>query len=111
SSVGKVTDAQIMGGYVMDSQPGLYRNVMVFDFKSLYPSIIRTFNLDPVTLLDPSADHANALVAPNGARFRRSPPGILPALVATLADERQAARKSGQGVKSNAIKILMNSLY
>ena len=37
------------GGYVMESKPGLYRNVLVFDFKSLYPSIIRTFNIDPLT--------------------------------------------------------------
>ncbi|VUD40569.1 DNA polymerase II [Thalassocella blandensis] len=35
------------GGYVMDSKPGLYRNVFVLDFKSLYPSIIRTFHIDP----------------------------------------------------------------
>ena len=28
------------GGYVMRSQPGLYKDVLVLDFKSLYPSII-----------------------------------------------------------------------
>jgi len=33
------------GGYVMNSTPGLYRHVLVLDFKSLYPSIIRTFNI------------------------------------------------------------------
>jgi DNA polymerase-2 len=110
-SVGNATDAQILGGYVMDSQPGLYRNVMVFDFKSLYPSIIRTFNLDPVTLLPDEAVVDDAIDAPNGARFRRAPVGILPALVATLAAERQEARTAGQAVKANAIKILMNSLY
>lgn len=38
------------GGYVMDSQPGLYDNVLVLDFKSLYPSIIRTFKIDPLGL-------------------------------------------------------------
>lgn len=31
------------GGYVMDSRPGLYDSVLVLDYKSLYPSIIRTF--------------------------------------------------------------------
>ena len=35
------------GGYVLDSRPGLYENVLVLDFKSLYPSIIRTFQIDP----------------------------------------------------------------
>ena len=40
------------GGYVMDSKPGLYRNVLVLDFKSLYPSIIRTFRIDPMGLVE-----------------------------------------------------------
>lgn len=35
------------GGYVMNSQPGIYNNILVLDFKSLYPSIIRTFLIDP----------------------------------------------------------------
>lgn len=107
--------ATITGGYVMESRPGLYRNVLVFDFKSLYPSIIRTFNLDPLTLVDAGVSAGTAprgvLVAPNGARFRRDVRGILPELVATLAAEREAARGAGQPVKANAIKILMNSMY
>ena len=106
---GASREAQITGGYVMDAQPGLYKNVLVFDFKSLYPSIIRTFNLDPLTLVwEPAQD---SLVAPNGARFRRDVRGILPDLVASLAGEREKARKAGQPVKAHAIKILMNSLY
>ena len=36
------------GGLVLDSIPGFFRNVAVFDFKSLYPSIIRTFRIDPL---------------------------------------------------------------
>jgi DNA polymerase-2 len=103
--------AALLGGYVMDSRPGLYRNVLVFDFKSLYPSIIRTFNLDPLSLLPDAAPSDGALVAPNGARFRRDERGILPVLVERLAVEREQARTAGQPIKANAIKILMNSLY
>ena len=108
---GAASDASITGGYVIDSQPGFYRNVLVFDFKSLYPSIIRTFNLDPLSLTRNGAEDGAALVAPNGARFRRDVRGILPELVATLAGEREDARRNGQSIKANAIKILMNSLY
>ncbi len=36
------------GGYVMDSIPNLYDSVLVLDFKSLYPSIIRSFLIDPM---------------------------------------------------------------
>lgn len=111
-SVGRTpATAPLLGGYVMDSLPGLYRNVLVFDFKSLYPSIIRTFNLDPLSLLPDGDSGDDALVAPNGARFSRSRRGILPALVEHLAAERERAKQRGQSFKSNAIKILMNSLY
>jgi DNA polymerase II len=111
-SVGRTAAAaSLLGGYVMDSVPGLYRNVLVFDFKSLYPSIIRTFNLDPLSLVPERAAADGALRAPNGARFRRDQRGILPALVEHLAAERAQAKTAGQPVKANAIKILMNSLY
>ena len=36
------------GGHVLEPLTGLHGNVWVFDFKSLYPSIIRTFNIDPL---------------------------------------------------------------
>jgi DNA polymerase II len=107
-------EERIAGGYVMESKPGLYSNVLVFDFKSLYPSIIRTLNLDPLTLVrdrDPDAKPQAYIVAPNGARFRRDVRGILPDLVERLAAEREEARRAGRKVKANAIKILMNSMY
>ena len=107
---GDVGEVRLTGGYVMDSVPGLYRNVLVFDFKSLYPSIIRTFNLDPLALL-PADDTGDAIVAPNGARFRRDERGILPELVQQLGTARERAKREGHGVKSHAIKILMNSMY
>jgi DNA polymerase-2 len=111
-SVGRADrETRIAGGYVMDSKPGLYRNILVFDFKSLYPSIIRTFNLDPLSLVRDPNEKGDFLRAPNGARFRRDEKGILPDLVATLATEREAAKRSGKSVQSNAIKILMNSMY
>jgi DNA polymerase-2 len=40
------------GGYVMSSKPGLYKDVLVLDFKSLYPSIMRTFKIDPLGLVE-----------------------------------------------------------
>jgi DNA polymerase-2 len=113
-------EARIAGGYVMESRPGLYRNIAVFDFKSLYPSIIRTFNIDPLTLVpgagerqegDGWSNPADAVRAPNGACFRREPQGVLPELVATLGERREASRREGNLVAAHAIKILMNSLY
>lgn len=99
----------ITGGLVLDSRPGLYRNIAVFDFKSLYPSLIRTFNIDPLTHV--RGDHADVIRTPGGARFRRDEPGILPTLVARLWDERARFRTEGDATGAQATKILMNSLF
>lgn len=101
----------IAGGHVLTSKPGLYENVLVFDFRSLYPSLVRTFNLDPVARAGDDAAADLVLVAPNGARFLRTPRGILPELLDRLSLEREEARRAGQSIKANAIKILMNSFY
>jgi DNA polymerase-2 len=111
-----VEDAQgtvIAGGLVLDSIPGLYRNILVFDFKSLYPSLIRTFNIDPLTHVLPARETPGEPVirTPSGALFRADEPGILPGLVARLWDERARARKDGDAVGAQATKILMNSLF
>jgi DNA polymerase-2 len=97
------------GGHVLEPVTGLHRNVWVFDFKSLYPSIIRTFNIDPLSYEEqPSADAD--LIRTAGAAFARTP-AILPRMLDELFPRRDAAKKAGDGVASNAIKILMNSFY
>jgi DNA polymerase-2 len=97
------------GGHVLEPVAGLHRNVWVFDFKSLYPSIIRTFNIDPLSyVVDPPPD-ADLIQTPAGA-FRREP-AILPRMLDELFPRREAAKKIGDDVASNAIKILMNSFY
>lgn len=104
----------ITGGLVLDSVPGLHRNIAVYDFKSLYPSLIRTFNIDPLTYAGDVAEVAvgpDLLQSPGGALFRRGEDGILPALVARLWDERARARAAGDDRGAQAIKILMNSLF
>ena len=51
-NLGEVAPEASPGGYVMDSRPGLYDSVLVLDYKSLYPSIIRSFLIDPVGLVE-----------------------------------------------------------
>jgi DNA polymerase-2 len=105
----RVHEAQ-QGGHVLPSSPGLHRNVWVFDYKSLYPSIIRTFNIDPLSYVArPSAGDGDLIVTPGGA-FRREP-AILPRLLDELFPRREAAKAAGDKVAANAIKILMNSFY
>ena len=57
------------GGHVLDSVPGLYTHVASFDFRSLYPSIIRTFQVDPLGLWQPGEHPVQGF---DGAHFARS---------------------------------------
>ncbi|QYJ76593.1 DNA polymerase II [Shewanella sp. FJAT-52076] len=107
----KIPGPDSPGGYVMDSFPGLYRNVLVLDYKSLYPSIIRTFLIDPKGLvLGLTEPEAMSVEGFRGARFSRKSP-ILPKLVETLASRREEAKANQNGPMSQAVKIIMNSLY
>lgn len=99
------------GGYVMDSVPGLYQHILVFDFKSLYPSIIRTFLIDPKGLIEglqlPGSECVPGFL---GGRFSRQQP-ILPKLIQNLSEQREKAKRESNAPLSQAIKIIMNSLY
>jgi DNA polymerase-2 len=97
------------GGHVLEPLAGLHRNVWVFDFRSLYPSVIRTFNIDPLAYV-PEPSPGDDLIQTPGGAFRREP-AILPGLLDELFPRREAARKAGDEVASHAIKILMNSFY
>ncbi len=98
------------GGYVMDSRPGLYRNVLVLDFKSLYPSIIRTFKIDPMGLVEGLRYPEDAIEGFRGAKFHRSR-HYLPDIITDLWAQRDQAKKDSDLPRSQAIKILMNSFY
>ncbi len=101
------SDSGSPGGYVLDSRPGLYRNVLVLDFKSLYPSIIRTFYIDPLGLAVPGDDPVPGFVE---ATFSREQ-SILPQLIKALWASRDEAKQQKNAPLSQAIKIIMNSFY
>ncbi|HEX4152314.1 MAG TPA: DNA polymerase II [Steroidobacteraceae bacterium] len=97
------------GGHVLEPVTGLHANVWLFDFKSLYPSIIRTFNIDPVGYV-PGESPLEDLIETPGGKFRRAP-AILPRILDELFPRREAAKKRNDDVAAHAIKILMNSFY
>lgn len=99
------------GGYVMDSLPGMHKSVLVLDYKSLYPSIIRTFNVDPyarIAALNESDD--NTVPGFDGARFSKTE-FILPDIIKELWQARDKAKREKNKALSQAIKIIMNSFY
>lgn len=100
------------GGFVMNSQPGLYESVLVLDYKSLYPSIIRTFLIDPVGLIDGlrQPDDEQSIPGFRGARFSRTR-HCLPAIVERVWEGRETAKREHNKPLSQALKIIMNAFY
>lgn len=101
-------EERITGGYVQDSKPGVYKNVIVLDFKSLYASIIRTFNIDPSSQLDKK--EKGCIQAPNGACFKNQD-GILPTILEKLTKARDKAKKEKRELSNHAIKVIINSFW
>ena len=110
-NLGDIAGENSPGGFVMDSKSGLYNSVLVLDYKSLYPSIIRTFLIDPVGLVEGMRSPDDETVEGfRGARFSRTR-HCLPAIVKQIWDGRDQAKRDKNKPLSQALKIIMNAFY
>ena len=114
---------QIEGAYVMEPVKGMHDGVCDLDFASLYPNVIRTFNISP----EVKYAGKNGPIAFNGARFHPTVPGALPQIVAETLQLRkkhkervfalEAAGKEGTlehlraKQMSDGYKLLGNTMY
>lgn len=107
----KSEETMIKGAFVRESVPGLYSNVVVFDAKSLYPSIIYTFNLSKEMI----SQTEGSLI--NGIRIKQQPKGIMPSMIKDLVSLKDRMKKEVEGTgqdvadKMFAIKTFINSFY
>jgi len=119
-------EEKIKGGAVLEPVKGLHKDsILVVDFQSLYPSIIKSFNVSIDTLvLTPAEDTSVAChAAPNGARFVDASvyEGVFPTLIKRLVEARLEAKRAMKtanpeerrvlDAKQYALKILGNSFY
>jgi DNA polymerase-2 len=110
-NIGDIEAQHSPGGFVMDSTPGLYDWVLVLDFKSLYPSIIRTFKIDPMGMIEGlNENESDSIPGFRGARFSRHN-HHLPGIITKLTAARESAKKENNQPFQHAIKIIMNSMY
>lgn len=97
----------IKGALVRDSTPGLYENVICIDAKSLYPSIIYTFNLSKEMISEDG-------MLINNIKVKQQPKGIMPSMIKELIDLKDRMKKEVQGTGQNlsdkmfAIKTFIN---
>ena len=106
------------GGFVLDPQKGLHEHIAVFDFRSLYPSIIIAHNIDPNTIGCDCCDNTS----PEGVNFCLNKQGFIPEILKELIERRvEIKRKLKEASDKNektiyqsqqwALKILANSFY
>jgi len=115
---------ELKGGFVLEPEKGVHSSVLVLDFKSMYPSIIRSYNICPTTLITGDMKVENIIEAPGGAKFApvEARMGIIPGILKQLMEQRQAVKKrlkkETDPVKKNilhaqqwAFKIMANAFY
>lgn len=109
------------GAYVKEPQIGEFESVVSFDVASLYPSIIRQWNMCPSTLneelslpygryveemLDSTLQFSpDVAVCANGVAFNRDVPGVFPILVEKLFNERKRSKTLSKDHKKAAEKL------
>ncbi len=77
----------VVGGYVKEPIKGLHTNIVYFDFRSLYPSIIISKNISPDTLV--KDDNEECHITPEfGYKFRKNPQGFIPSVVGEFLENR-----------------------
>lgn len=85
------------GATVLDAPAGKFRNVVVFDLTSLYPSLIMSANISPETVVD--REHADVYIDELGIYVSTKKEGFIPRVMRELFEERDKYRKileSGQ---------------
>jgi len=130
--LGVDTTNKYEGAYVLHPQEkaGIHHDVHVADFAALYPSIIRTWNMSPETIVQVPDEELpagllqkTALSPMTAKRFRTDIPGILPEAVKQLMDLRSKWNKLKASLppgtdewkdadrRAGAYKITQNSFY
>jgi len=93
----------ISGGYVRDPIPKLYCQPLgIFDFKSLYPSIMARHNICLSTVII-NEDKDGAWEAPNGQWFQQHPIGLIPKIMYILLEKRKETGLSLYKLYANSI--------
>ena len=112
------------GGYVREPEKGLHENLVQFDFRSLYPSIIISKNISPDVLVigDVENEDDYNLSPEHDLKFKKEPQGFIPSVIDKILQERfrikremkastDETEKKSLDVQQQAIKRLANTMY
>ena len=112
------------GAFVYEPKPGLYKDIVVFDFRSLYPTILSSHNLGPDTI-DCICCKETAKRTPGDENekhwFCAKRKGFIPTLIEDLITRRMRIKEIIKqesdekfvflDARQNSLKLLANSFY
>ncbi len=114
------------GAFVFQPTPGLYENVVMFDFTSMYSSVIVTYNLSKSTFLGDiqlkakkeSKEAIEADLGEEGKAYFSTKPGFFPTMLREMVEKRKkykAEYKKNENnmtkARSNSYKLIANAAY
>ncbi len=112
------------GAIVVDPKPGIHFNVSVLDFASLYPSIIKKWNLSYETVLCTHPDCKDEKIPETDHWVCKKRKGISSLLIGSLRDLRvkwykprskdvrlSSTRRSWYNVIQQSLKVILNASY
>ncbi len=110
----------IQGAFVYEPTPGIYDDIVVFDFRSLYPTIISAHNLGPGSYRKDGCKNPKEVPERPEYWFCEDEKSFLPTVLENLIIKREAVKKEIKEkpnekkmleARSYALKILGNSFY
>ncbi|MFA5246715.1 MAG: DNA-directed DNA polymerase [Candidatus Micrarchaeia archaeon] len=116
----------LQGAFVKTPEPGVYENIAVLDFRSLYPSIIVSHNIDPSTK-DCTCCTDEETKAATGHHYCKKRKGLVPRVLEEVLESRFAIKRKLSDIKKAggadtqeykqlnatqwALKVIANSFY
>ncbi len=116
-------DDAVEGAFVFEPTPGLYKDIVVFDFRSLYPTIITSHNISPESLYCGCCKNTARVPGREESWFCKKDKKFLPRILEAPINKRAEIKKQIKKIteksaettilesRSYALKILANSFY
>lgn len=117
-----IFERNVVGGYVEDPVPGLHENIVYFDFRSLYPSIIIAKNISPDTLTEDGDERTCHIDPEFGYKFKKKPIGFIPLVTSQILNDRirikslmkestDPVERQVLNFRQEALKTLISTIY
>jgi DNA polymerase elongation subunit (family B) len=122
AELNKRMSERIKGAFVFEPKPGLYENVVVYDFRSLYPSIIVSHNISIETLnCDCCKDKEKVPVKGHNLWFCTKKEGFMATVLEEIITRRMRVKEIMKkadkkkrvflDARQDSLKVLSNSYY